>query len=774
MIQKIVNSSIAATASLVVSWSLGLFVIVNRHHIANTWEAWGFGVLNIILIIGFINLIFIPLSFYLKKSKLLITTLHIIFSIFILIELLSLYYFSITLNLLDKSVFNFSFDQASLIISAYFVFKWYYLLLPLPLICYFLMYRFLDIKNVKWASISLIIIGLISLFFPLQIERNNVNYADLSKNKTYHLIQSLSTQKKKKTINLTNEEIKFYQKNVNQPLQNSTYILLHSPIKTNPLAPFFNLKETPPNIVFIVVEGLSSSFSGPRADEISFTPFLDSLANHSLYFDNSLATSERSFAALPSIIGSLPHGEKGFTAQPVGFPNNETLATWLFKNGYKGDFFFGGYSRFDNMDLFMYNQGFKNIYDHEEFNYEGTGLQTSIDEVPFGISDKELFKEVIKITDKRENYSPYFDVYFTLSMHYPYFIDEEEKYKELVNNIIAEAQVDQSIKDKASKYKKEFATFLFTDDALRDYFKEKEKRKAHQNTIYVIVGDHMMNEITQNNHLEKYRSVLMIYSPLLNQSKIIKGVNSHLDIAPSFYNLIQQEYQFPALEYVSWLGQPFDTSSTFNCEKNVLFMLYSREEVEMVHNNYFLAKNHIHKLSDRLQTEVIKDEEKKSLMDKLMNVSKKVHAEMVSKNLLIPTQAPSTVVSYSPKEFIITKDKEFYSVFNQILHKPISQLKVEIDAIYGGDWIVDDSNDINPKLVYVLMRGEKLLSWNKYNLDITKIVDDEKQSHTILFSNNLDFQLEKGDEVNIYYWNSELSDKNFEVKIPSIIVSTTE
>src|SRR5690554_5536835 len=695
MIQKIVNSSIAATASLVVSWSLGLFVIVNRHHIANTWEAWGFGVLNIILIIGFINLIFIPLSFYLKKSKLLITTLHIIFSIFILIELLSLYYFSITLNLLDKSVFNFSFDQASLIISAYFVFKWYYLLLPLPLICYFLMYRFLDIKNAKWASISLIIIGLISLFFPLQIERNNVNYADLSKNKFYHLIQSLSTQKKKKTINLTNEEIKFYQKNVNQPLQNSTYILLHSPIKTNPLAPFFNLKETPPNIVFIVVEGLSSSFSGPRADEISFTPFLDSLANHSLYFDNSLATSERSFAALPSIIGSLPHGKRGFTSSSTGYPRNETLAKWLFKNGYKGDFFYGGYARFDNMDLFMHNQGFRKIHDHKKYSYEGTGLQTSIDEVPFGINDRQLFEEIIEITDKRKNYNPFFDVYFTVSMHYPYNIENNEEYLQQVNEIITKAKVDENIKRKTTRYQKELATFLYSDNAMRNYFKEQEKREAHQNTIYVIVGDHMMNEIAQSSHIEKYRSAMMIYSPLLKKNKRIKGVNSHLDIAPSIYNLIQQEYQFPALDSVSWLGHPFDTSATFNSERNVLLMLYVRGEVEMVHKNYFLAKNQLFKLSDRLKTEPVEDKAKKEFMDKLIKTSKAVHQEVVENNLLIPNPNNTNVFSLGTKEFVITASKEFYFVYNTVLEKPSSEIQIELEAIYNGDWIPNDSSDVN-------------------------------------------------------------------------------
>ncbi|HLW39107.1 MAG TPA: sulfatase-like hydrolase/transferase, partial [Brumimicrobium sp.] len=372
MIRKINNATIAAIISLLFCWSIGLFIVA-KQHVLPVWNIWLFGTLNILFTAGIINLILLPWVYFSKNSKLPLLFLHLLFSFFILIEFISLFYFSITLKLIDQSLFQFSVEQAYLIFNAYFVFKWYYLLIPLPLLFYIFIYKTLKLKNEKWFYTTFLVFGVAHLVFHQQIQKNNAHFNHLSQNKTVHLLQSFLPKNNKFVSALSEEDIQFYQENVNPQLQNLTHPLYHKVDPSNPLSPFFNLKETPPNLVFIIVEGLSSSYSGPNADEISYTPFLDSLANHSLYFDNSLATSERSFAALPSIIGSLPHGKGAFNASYTDFPKNETLATWLFNNGYIGDFFFGGYSRFDNMDLFMKNQGFKNIYDHEEYNYEGTG-----------------------------------------------------------------------------------------------------------------------------------------------------------------------------------------------------------------------------------------------------------------------------------------------------------------------------------------------------------------------------------------------------------------
>jgi uncharacterized sulfatase len=57
----------------------------------------------------------------------------------------------------------------------------------------------------------------------------------------------------------------------------------------------------------------------------AFTPFLDELSGKSLYWANFLATQGRTFGALPSILGSLPYAEKGFTNLGERMPNTLTL-----------------------------------------------------------------------------------------------------------------------------------------------------------------------------------------------------------------------------------------------------------------------------------------------------------------------------------------------------------------------------------------------------------------------------------------------------------------
>src|SRR5690554_7745588 len=103
----------------------------------------------------------------------------------------------------------------------------------------------------------------------------------------------------------------------------------------------------------------------------------------------------------------------------------------------------------------------------------------------------------------------------------------------MVETTIKNSSANEQIKKKHIKYIAEFATFHYTDDAIKEYFKSQQSRPEHQNTIYVILGDHMMGEIAQSSAIEKYRSALMIYSPLLKRTKTFKGTNSHLDIPPS-------------------------------------------------------------------------------------------------------------------------------------------------------------------------------------------------------------------------------------------------
>jgi len=51
---------------------------------------------------------------------------------------------------------------------------------------------------------------------------------------------------------------------------------------------------------------------GEGAEYGGFTPYLDSLTTKSLYWENFLSNTGRTFGVLPSLLGSLPFGKSGF------------------------------------------------------------------------------------------------------------------------------------------------------------------------------------------------------------------------------------------------------------------------------------------------------------------------------------------------------------------------------------------------------------------------------------------------------------------------------
>ena len=772
MTKQITKYSIALLFTLIITWSLGLLVVTNKHFMEGAWTIWTYGIINSILATGLFTLVLYPLFYFGRNSKVTRVLLNIIFSLVLILELVSLFYFTMTLELLGNMILQFSWDQASIILENYFIFKWYYLLIPLPVLIYFILIRFTNFKQNRIFLYLLLSAGITSLFFGLQIEKENGSFSEVSKNKTIHFLQSVLLNQKPQRNTVFSEDVAFYQKTTNTKLQNRNYPLYHMTDKENTLKPFFELKETAPNIVFLVVESLSSSFSGPEADEISYTPFLDSLSEFSLYFDNSLATSERSFGVLPSMLGSLPHGKSGFMNNKAGYPNNETLATWLFNNGYQGDFHFGGYSRFDYMDLFMNNQGFKNIYDRKEYNYEGTGLQTSIDSIPFGIPDKEFLQDVLKKTRQRTSNTPFIDVYLTLSMHYPYMIEDHKSYYKKVNKIITESKAKDNVKKKHQKYFAEFATFLYTDDALNAYFHEQEKRKEHDNTVYIILGDHMMGEIPQVSQIEKYRSVLMIYSPLLKKSAYFKGVNSHLDIAPSFYTLLQEKYKYSKLDSVSWLGQAFDTSRVFQSNRNILFMLNDRRTDNILHNDLYFSKGKLYKLSDRLSIKEIKNEEKEKLLENLLAASTVVHDAVVSNDILIPNKSELEVLETVNKKLEIDKNAEFSNLYSTILEKPYEEMIFEINLNFLDGWSQDQEKENQPLLICSIKRGEEIVFWEKLDIKLDDLPIEQERKINYLVKNNLNFDFQFEDKVSIYFWNKAKSETKFKTLVMPLIVKT--
>ena len=86
--------------------------------------------------------------------------------------------------------------------------------------------------------------------------------------------------------------------------KSTEYPLLHDLDSLDVLKPFFHTFDSAPNIVILVVEGLNDDFIY-NYKGAKLMPFMSELKDKSLYWNRCFTLGERSFAAIPSILGSL-------------------------------------------------------------------------------------------------------------------------------------------------------------------------------------------------------------------------------------------------------------------------------------------------------------------------------------------------------------------------------------------------------------------------------------------------------------------------------------
>ena len=325
------------------------------------------------------------------------------------------------------------------------------------------------------------------------------------------------------------------------------------------LGEYFNFEPgaPPPNIVFLVVEGLGRAFSGPNAYLGSFTPFLDELAGKSLYFENFLSSQGRTFASLPSILGSLPFGEQGFNSFGSRMPGHLTLLSILKRSGYRTRFYCGTRLDFDHQGDFLEQQGIDlmvGIGDYDASYYRLPGSD-------WGYADQEILRKAL-LTERGDSTRPYVDYVQTISTHPRYAVPGQEEYLRRFEDRMRELHLSEAEQASHRQYREIYSTILYTDAALRSYFEEQAKLPGYLNTIFIITGDHRLAEIPPSTRIDRYHVPLIIFSPRLSRHARIQSISSHLDIAPTLLALLRHHFGISTPDEVAWVGSGLDMESS--------------------------------------------------------------------------------------------------------------------------------------------------------------------------------------------------------------------
>ncbi|MEO4005904.1 sulfatase-like hydrolase/transferase [Flavobacterium sp. CAU 1735] len=293
-----------------------------------------------------------------------------------------------------------------------------------------------------------------------------------------------------------------------------------------PIKHYRNNPKTKPNIVIFITESYGREYIGAFNKDtkipgfVSYTPFIDSLAQHSLIFSNAFANGSKSIHGMSSVLAGIPSFQDAFTSSPYPKQKIQSLVSTLKEEGYDTSFFHGapngsmGFLGFGNI------LGFDHYYGKTEYNndadFDGS----------WGIWDEPFFQYMKKTFDAKKQ--PFMGTIFTVSSHEPFVVPEKFKGKFPMGTVPMHQVVG------------------YTDYAFKKFFEAARKEPWFQNTIFVITADHC-NQVAYDEYakvINRSAVPILIYKP----DGSLKGENKELaqqiDIYPTLLDMIGYDKPF--------------------------------------------------------------------------------------------------------------------------------------------------------------------------------------------------------------------------------------
>jgi phosphoglycerol transferase MdoB-like AlkP superfamily enzyme len=287
------------------------------------------------------------------------------------------------------------------------------------------------------------------------------------------------------------------------------------------------------NVVFLLLESFGSAYVGPGNPE-SYTPFLDSILNQSLYFENGYANGRTSMDALPTILSSIPAWmDEPFILSSYSSNQFSGLPQILKSKGYETAFFHGATNGSMRFDSYCAATGINHYFGRKEYNnekhFDGN----------WGIWDHHMLNWSI---DKMNSFKkPFFSMIFTLSSHHPFTIPVEYKSK---------------IKSGPEPI---CATLNYVDLSLKAFFEKAKKQAWYKNTLFVICADHTgpTNRPEKATMDMRYRIPIAFYDPSVKLKPQKPNVSfQQIDIYPTILDLLNIRSNYYSIGTSFYSKQP--------------------------------------------------------------------------------------------------------------------------------------------------------------------------------------------------------------------------
>jgi phosphoglycerol transferase MdoB-like AlkP superfamily enzyme len=224
------------------------------------------------------------------------------------------------------------------------------------------------------------------------------------------------------------------------------------------------VKNSQPNVLFIVLESFSGYLIGPLGGDSLATPNFNRYIKEGVLFTNFYASGNRTDKAIPAILNGYPaQPAQSIIKEPRKTQSLPSIVKTLTASGYNSSFWYGGEINFANFNSFVIGSGFQEIVTKDNFNPADYNSK-------WGVHDHVLFNVLQDSMKKMKE--PFLKVVLTLSSHEPFDVPGEPVFEG---------------SDVYTKYRN---SVHYADEALGKYLDWAKTTDWWKNTLVILVADH--------------------------------------------------------------------------------------------------------------------------------------------------------------------------------------------------------------------------------------------------------------------------------------------
>lgn len=242
------------------------------------------------------------------------------------------------------------------------------------------------------------------------------------------------------------------------------------------------------NVIVIHLESFQQFLIDKKINSQEVTPFLNSLYHgQDTYafsnFFNQVGQGKTSDAE--NMLETSTYGlSQGSLFATLGNDNTFQAAPAILKQraGYTSAVFHGNVASFWNRNNVYKNLGYQYFFDASYFDTSGDKA------TGYGLKDKLLFADSIKYLQHLQQ--PFYVKYLTVTNHFPFDLDDEDKDSNFTTTNTGSSTVDNY-----------FVTAHYLDQSLQEFFSYLDKTGLAKKSIIMIYGDHYGISNSENKNL---------------------------------------------------------------------------------------------------------------------------------------------------------------------------------------------------------------------------------------------------------------------------------